>query len=167
MVGPGKQHAHRHLVHKIVTLITQSRSRTHHILAVAVIFSRSFLFLYTCLNWYLPMVPQTTTPTPKAVQTAVTIRPTGKMPSVVPGMTNGVGLMEVREAAPTGDPAKMPFTKDASFELSVVDSSRSPAPVAVSVTFGASRVTSCVLMVRSAWLHRHHMSKSGHTCSWD
>lgn len=52
--------------------------------------------------------------TPNSAQVAVTMRPTGKIPSLLPGRTKGVGRADARLAAPTGDPAKTPFTKEAS-----------------------------------------------------
>ena len=68
------------------------------------------------------------------------------MPKLVPGKTKGDGLAELAEAAPTGEPAKTPFTKDASFEVSVVESIPLSPCMSDKVTFGAKRVTSWVLV---------------------
>lgn len=73
------------------------------------------------------------------------MRPTGKIPRRVPGKTKGVGRAELAEAAPTGEPAKIPFTKEASFDVSVVEIDSLLGLMAVRVTFGAKSVTNWVL----------------------
>lgn len=69
------------------------------------------------------------------------IRPTGKISRRVPGRTKGVGRAELAEAAPTGEPANTPFTKEASFDVRVVEIVSSLELMAERITFGAKSVT--------------------------
>ena len=82
---------------------------------------------------------------PSRAQVELMTRLVGNLPSVTPGRTNGVGRAIRAEAAPTGELAKTPLTKDASLDVNVVEIGCSSALKAERVTLGASRVTSSVL----------------------
>ena len=82
------------------------------------------------------------------VQIEVMIKPIGKIPSVVPGKTNGAGCLASSAAAAAiamDLVLNQPFTKAASRDESIVLTVRPSVVLAVSVTIGSRSIITSVL----------------------
>lgn len=101
---------------------------SHQIVLTDLAISLLILLRYCSLNLNLPTVPCPTTATNATAQLPVMIRPTGKIPRVVPGITNLILLPMTAdvnagvpaEAVGAGRSANTPLTKLASPMLMVV-----------------------------------------------
>lgn len=128
-------------------------TKADQILLAALANSLLTLLRYCCLNLNLPTVPYPTTPTRTPAQLAVMIKPIGKMPSVVPGISNLMTFPVTADvnAEVCGElrlelwPAKTPFTKDASFKDRLAVTVRFLGDVAEMVMSGITRSWSVIL----------------------